>query len=145
MATVTAAVPEYASRTLPNGMTVAAYNEDGSRRGFTMTGSAGSYTLVLPPGTYRVAAYDETAVYAVQFFRDRNSFETADRITITLSDGRRLRVYASAETHTWVQKATDIGGLGTTAVRWTLVAMALLVLAFFGSKFVLELVLGYGV
>ena len=30
---------------------------------------------------------------------------------------------------------------GATAVRWTLVAMALLVLAFFGSKFVLELVL----
>ena len=33
------------------------------------------------------------------------------------------------------------GWCGTTAVRWTLVAMALLVLAFFGSKFVLELVL----
>jgi len=33
------------------------------------------------------------------------------------------------------------GWRGTTAVRWTLVAMALLVLAFFGSKFVLELVL----
>jgi ABC-type uncharacterized transport system permease subunit len=27
-------------------------------------------------------------------------------------------------------------------VRWTLTAMALLVLAFFGSKFVLELILG---
>jgi ABC-type uncharacterized transport system permease subunit len=34
------------------------------------------------------------------------------------------------------------GWRGTTAVRWTLAAMALLVLAFFGSKFVLELVLG---
>ncbi len=33
------------------------------------------------------------------------------------------------------------GWRGTKAVRWTLVAMALLVLAFFGSKFVLELVL----
>ena len=33
------------------------------------------------------------------------------------------------------------GWRGSTAVRWTLVAMALLVLAFFGSKFVLELVL----
>ncbi|MFC3549849.1 inner membrane protein YpjD [Lysobacter cavernae] len=33
------------------------------------------------------------------------------------------------------------GWRGATAVRWTLVAMALLVLAFFGSKFVLELVL----
>jgi len=36
------------------------------------------------------------------------------------------------------------GWRGTTAVRWTLVAMMLLVLAFFGSKFVLELVLGRG-
>ena len=33
------------------------------------------------------------------------------------------------------------GWRGATAVRWTLAAMALLVLAFFGSKFVLELVL----
>ncbi len=33
------------------------------------------------------------------------------------------------------------GWRGVTAVRWTLVAMALLILAFFGSKFVLELVL----
>lgn len=33
------------------------------------------------------------------------------------------------------------GWRGTVAVRWTLAAMALLVLAFFGSKFVLELVL----
>jgi glutamate/tyrosine decarboxylase-like PLP-dependent enzyme len=32
--------------------------------------------------------------------------------------GHRLRVYASAETHTWVQKATDLSGLGTTAIRW---------------------------
>jgi len=33
------------------------------------------------------------------------------------------------------------GWRGTIAVRWTLAAMALLILAFFGSKFVLELVL----
>ena len=32
--------------------------------------------------------------------------------------GRRLRVYASTETHTWVQKAADLGGLGTAAIRW---------------------------
>jgi len=34
-----------------------------------------------------------------------------------------------------------LGWRGTIAVRWTLAAMALLVLGFFGSKFVLELVL----
>lgn len=34
------------------------------------------------------------------------------------------------------------GWRGVTAVRWTLTAMALLILGFFGSKFVLELLLG---
>ena len=32
--------------------------------------------------------------------------------------GRRLRVYASTETHTWIQKAADISGLGTASIRW---------------------------
>src|SRR5580765_5930392 len=30
----------------------------------------------------------------------------------------RLRVYASVETHTWLQKAADLFGLGTDALRW---------------------------
>lgn len=32
--------------------------------------------------------------------------------------GRRLRVYASRETHTWIQKAADLFGLGTDTIRW---------------------------
>ncbi|HEX2166327.1 MAG TPA: aminotransferase class V-fold PLP-dependent enzyme [Longimicrobiales bacterium] len=31
---------------------------------------------------------------------------------------RPLRVYASAETHTWIQKAADLSGIGTDAIRW---------------------------
>ena len=29
-----------------------------------------------------------------------------------------LRVYASAERHTWIQKAADLAGIGTNAIRW---------------------------
>jgi aromatic-L-amino-acid/L-tryptophan decarboxylase len=32
--------------------------------------------------------------------------------------GPRLCVYASGETHTWIQKAVDIAGLGTDSIRW---------------------------
>jgi aromatic-L-amino-acid decarboxylase len=33
-------------------------------------------------------------------------------------DARPLVLYTSKETHTWVNKASDLGGLGTNAVRW---------------------------
>ena len=32
--------------------------------------------------------------------------------------GRRLCVYVSNETHTWIQKAADLCGLGTDSIRW---------------------------
>jgi glutamate/tyrosine decarboxylase-like PLP-dependent enzyme len=31
---------------------------------------------------------------------------------------QRLLIYASKEAHTWVQKAADLGGFGTNAIRW---------------------------
>ena len=33
-------------------------------------------------------------------------------------DARKLTAYVSAETHTWVQKAADICGLGADGIRW---------------------------
>ncbi len=38
--------------------------------------------------------------------------------TAGLSRDGRLLVYASTETHTWIQKAADLFGLGTDAIRW---------------------------
>jgi aromatic-L-amino-acid decarboxylase len=35
-----------------------------------------------------------------------------------VAKGAPLRVYTSTETHTWIQKAADIAGLGTDAIRW---------------------------
>jgi glutamate/tyrosine decarboxylase-like PLP-dependent enzyme len=34
------------------------------------------------------------------------------------ADPRKLTAYVSAETHTWVQKAADVCGLGTDSIRW---------------------------
>src|SRR5215467_12828263 len=34
------------------------------------------------------------------------------------NSGCRLYVYCSVETHTWIQKAADLGGLGTESIRW---------------------------
>ena len=37
---------------------------------------------------------------------------------VSATGARRLRVYVSAEAHTWIQKATDLTGLGTESIRW---------------------------
>ena len=37
---------------------------------------------------------------------------------LTGKNARQLVVYTSAETHTWINKAADLGGLGTSAARW---------------------------
>jgi glutamate/tyrosine decarboxylase-like PLP-dependent enzyme len=34
------------------------------------------------------------------------------------AEGPRLAVYASSETHTWIQKAADLCGVGTDMIRW---------------------------
>ena len=37
---------------------------------------------------------------------------------MSAGESAKLTVYTSAETHTWVQKAADLFGLGTDAIRW---------------------------
>jgi glutamate/tyrosine decarboxylase-like PLP-dependent enzyme len=43
---------------------------------------------------------------------------TSVRTTGLRSVAAPLRVYASTETHTWIQKAADLFGLGTDSIRW---------------------------
>jgi len=53
----------------------------------------------------------------VGFLAARQAKAGADVRTKGLG-GTRLRAYCSSETHTWVQKAADISGIGTDAIRW---------------------------
>ena len=56
----------------------------------------------------------------VCFFAARAAGADWDVRETGVNDGSRprLRAYCSAETHTWVQKAADLSGIGTGAVRW---------------------------
>lgn len=65
------------------GVTVAAYNLDGSRRGFTATDGSGIYSLVLPPGIYGLAAFDESGQYVTSFFAGQPSLQTATQIAVS--------------------------------------------------------------
>jgi carboxypeptidase family protein len=64
-------------------ITVAAYNLDGARRGFTATDAAGHYQLVLPPGTYKVAAYDDAQDYLTSFYAGQTSFVAGNSVGVT--------------------------------------------------------------
>src|SRR5688572_7492359 len=55
-------------------MTVQAYNP----AGFPVTASTdsqGRYLLIVPPGSYRLVAYDNTGTFAVSFYGDAPAFE----------------------------------------------------------------------
>jgi glutamate/tyrosine decarboxylase-like PLP-dependent enzyme len=55
----------------------------------------------------------------IGFFAARRAAATWDiRAAGLHGDPRPLAMYASTETHTWIQKATDLSGMGTSAIRW---------------------------
>lgn len=70
-------------RTPRPGMTVAAYNMSGTRRGFTKTDATGLFFLVVPPGPYRVVAYDEAGVWSKIFYAGETSFAHARTVTLS--------------------------------------------------------------
>lgn len=55
----------------------------------------------------------------VGFLAGRRAKAGWDVRKLGMAGGRgQPRVYASAETHTWIHKAADLFGLGTDAIRW---------------------------
>jgi hypothetical protein len=68
---------------LLSGMIVVAYNLDGSRRGSATTDASGAFSLTLPPGSFRLAAWDDTLEYALQFHPTGFRFEDAEAIAVT--------------------------------------------------------------
>ncbi len=72
-----------ASGGLPSAsITVSAYNLDGSRRGFTTTDATGRYRLVLPPGSYVLAAYDDAQNYLTRFYSNASEFANATALPV---------------------------------------------------------------
>jgi aromatic-L-amino-acid decarboxylase len=54
----------------------------------------------------------------VGFWAARTAVAGAETRHAGVGGGPRLVLYASVETHTWVQKAADLAGLGTDAIRF---------------------------
>jgi Carboxypeptidase regulatory-like domain len=78
-------VADAQSRVVLLGITVAAYNADGSLRGMARTDANGSYRLGVPAGSYRLAAYDDALQYATQFWSGANQFENASAVSVAAS------------------------------------------------------------
>jgi aromatic-L-amino-acid/L-tryptophan decarboxylase len=73
-----------------------------------------------PPDTGGVLVSGGNVANFTCFLAARTAMASWDVRTAGLAaaDARRFTVYASAETHTWIQKAADLFGLGTDAIRW---------------------------
>jgi len=98
-----------------SNITVAAYNSSGFIAATTLTDSQGRYSIPLPPGTYRILAYDNAGNYAVAFYKDANSFESSEPITlaslaIVTVDFRLERAQQITGTVTDSSNGAGIGG-----------------------------------
>jgi aromatic-L-amino-acid decarboxylase len=75
--------------------------------------------LGMPTGTAGLLVSGGNMANMVAFWAARAARAGRDiRAAGVGDDGAALTAYCSAETHTWIQKAADLSGLGTNAVRW---------------------------
>lgn len=81
--TVMGTVVNVGSGGLIAGATVAAYNLSGTRRAFTTSNGFGAFSLVLPPGQYKIASYDNSGVFSVRFYLDQSTFDSATTVSVT--------------------------------------------------------------
>lgn len=64
-------------------LTVAAYNLDGTLRAHQKTGLGGGYKLTLPPGKYKLVAWDDLGTLAPQFYAEKKRFTEATIVDAT--------------------------------------------------------------
>lgn len=69
-----------------NSIQIAAYNLDGTPRTDTKTDASGAFSMSLPPGTFRIGAYDNNLVYATLFYSQAADF--ADGTTVSAAAGQ---------------------------------------------------------
>ena len=74
-------------------------------------------------------------VFSEELFGKRGAVQSQDRVRHSVVDHLRARCSAAGIVYGW---------RGRIAVRWTLAGFLMLVLAYVGSKFVLEVILGRG-
>jgi hypothetical protein len=72
----------YVTGSVRPGAVIEAYNLSGTRRGFTTATASGGYTLVLPPGEYKLVAYDPDGTYAGSFWQNARSFAEAAQVRV---------------------------------------------------------------
>lgn len=72
----------YVTGTVRPGAVVEAYNLSGTRRGFTTASTGGDFTLVLPPGDYKLVAFDPNGAYAASFWQNARAFAEAAAVRV---------------------------------------------------------------
>lgn len=82
-----------------SGMTVAVYNLSGTLRGKTITDSAGHFQLVVPPGTYKVAAWDDALAWATTFYASAATFVSATPVDVSASRATTANLTLSPTAH----------------------------------------------